>query len=63
VTGTGADITVSAHECDHYDGVLTFRDHTIFDGEHASVLVRAFGPGRWVDVEMVDVSAISGRRP
>jgi len=60
VTGTGADVTVSAHECDHYDGVLTFRNHTIYDGDRESVLVRAFGPGRWAEVEMVDVSTVPG---
>lgn len=58
LTATGADATVTAHECDHYDGVLTFRNHVVIDGDKESVLVRAFGPGHWVEASRVDVSDV-----
>jgi hypothetical protein len=59
VTGSGADATIKAHHCDHLDGVLSFSDYTRPDDDPNYVLVRAFAPGQWADVELVDVSMIT----
>jgi hypothetical protein len=63
ITGTGADHTIKAHACDHYDGVLTFRDIIEPYGDHPdTILVRAFGQGLWAECELVPVE-LSETRP
>lgn len=60
VTTNGADVTVSAHSCDHYDGVLAFRDITdAAKDQEETHLVRAFGPGTWAECELVDLSSMA----
>jgi len=50
VTASGTEVTVSAHDCTTFDGVL------VFDREDPKVLVAAFAPG-WREVHLLEPMA------
>jgi hypothetical protein len=58
VSATGADHTVTAESCDHYDGVLAFSNYTREGEDTRNLVVRAFAPGRWVECELVKIDDV-----
>jgi hypothetical protein len=53
IMANGGDQTVTAHLCRVLSGVLLFINYTPHD-EANRVLVRAFSPNAWRDVDLVD---------
>jgi hypothetical protein len=57
IMNNGADQTITAHECDIFGGVLAFS--TAFARADDFVVVRAFAPGAWQDVDLVDTELVA----
>jgi len=52
IMANGADQTVTAHDLDNFGGTLSFTTHQ-YSGDDRPVIVRAFAPAAWRDVELV----------
>jgi len=60
VMANGGDATVTAHSCESSSGVLEFFNREVAPDDYfgPGLLVRAFAPAAWQDVELVDVPTV-----
>jgi hypothetical protein len=61
ILGDNSNATVAAHDCDIYTGVLQFSRQEIddLDEDRINVLVRAFAPTEWREVELVETPELT----